>query len=67
MTFKVLTDSSYTGGLWFLNRFDDVTTEPDGEFDENGNEYYTIKSERTDIKSLLDDCDAVISYEEIKA
>lgn len=66
MKFKVLTDSSYTGGLSFLNRFEDVITEPDAEFDENGNEYYTITSERTDIRSLLDDCDAVISYEEVK-
>lgn len=66
MELKVLTDSEYTGGLSFLNHFDDVVTEPDGEFDENGNEFYTITSERTDIKSLLNDCDAVISYEQTK-
>lgn len=68
-TFKVLTDSTYTGGLSWLYRFD-AEIEPRAEFEPSAkdetvmDEYYTVRfPEDVDGASLLDDCDCVISYE----
>lgn len=67
-TFKVVTDSEYTGGLsWLITNFD-VVVEPTGEYEEvdgKNNEIYTVEFTTVDGADLLDDCDAVISYEQL--
>lgn len=63
-TFKVTADKKYTGGLSWLFNFD-VIIEPAGE-DEEGNEVYDVSfPDGVDGASLLDDCDAVIRYQEL--
>jgi len=66
--FTVVTDSEYTGGLSWLYRFE-AEIAPTGEFAPNQdgemvNEIYTVRfPEGIDGAKLLDDCDAVVSYE----
>jgi len=69
-TFNVLTDGTYTGGLSWLYRFD-AEIEPTAEFVPNAksedvlDEYYIVRfPDNVDGASLLDDCDAVVSYEQ---
>jgi hypothetical protein len=67
--FQVVTDSTYTGGLSWLYRFD-AEIEPTGDLVPNANdetvmdEIYTVRfPEDVDGAALLDDCDCVVSYE----
>lgn len=67
--YKVLTDGTYTGGLSWLYRFD-AEVEPTGEFVPNqknkdvNDEYYTVRfPDNVDGAALLEQCDAVVSYE----